>query len=234
MRDIDEIQRRAALNATRGRAAQKQSDPFDESSAELIPEVAAPSTHLAPIRHPQQDFFLAQMFDAALKDDQASMEHPMFSLSKAPDLNIRVYEHNGSSITITPSANGLATIWDKDVLLFAISTLIEAQNRSVPISRNVRFRARDLLVYCNRGIDGAKYDGLVKALERLVGTRIKTDITTGNKRYRRGFGLIESWSIVERTSSNRMACIELTPLLNPEWVTWVWATELGGLTSDAG
>jgi plasmid replication initiation protein len=55
------------------------------------------------------------------------MEHPLFSLSKSPDLNIRVYEHNGSSITITPSANGLATIWDKDVLLFAISSLVEAQ-----------------------------------------------------------------------------------------------------------
>ena len=36
-----------------------------------------------------------------------------------------VYEHNWNGITITPSANGLATIWDKDVLLFTICTLIK-------------------------------------------------------------------------------------------------------------
>ena len=92
----------------------------------------------------------------------------MFSLSRAPDLNIRVYEHNGNSVTITPSANGLATIWDKDILLFTISTLIEAQNRGVATSRKIRL-ARDLLVYCNRGVSGAEYDGLVKASERLAG-----------------------------------------------------------------
>jgi plasmid replication initiation protein len=85
-------------------------------------------------------------------------------------------------------------------------------------------------VYCNRGVDGAKSDGLVKALERLVGTRIKTDITTGKKRDRRGLGLIESWSIVERTSSNRMACIELTL---SEWLyNAVVATEVLTLSRD--
>ena len=99
--DIEDIKRRAAANAARS---------HDEAAADT-PNADA----LAPIRHPQQDFFLAQIFDAPLKDDHATMEHPMFSLSKTPDLNIRVYEHNGNSITITPSAAGLATIWDKDI-----------------------------------------------------------------------------------------------------------------------
>ena len=219
--DIAEIQRRAAENAARSRSDRPAPDESADSPR---------ATSLAPIRHPQQDFFLAQTFDAALKDDQASMEHPMFSLSKSRDLEIRVYEHNGNSITITPSANGLATIWDKDVLLFTISTLIEAQNRGEPTSRTVRLRARDLLVYCNRGVSGTEYDGLVKALERLAGTRIKTDITTGKKRHRQGFGLIESWSIVERTPSNRMACIELTL---SEWLyNAVISTEVLTLSRD--
>jgi hypothetical protein len=133
MRAIDEIQRRAAAHAQRQCAEQKQRDGRVDAEETLSAEDGTDrASQLAPIRHPQQNLFLAQMFDAALKDDQASMEHPMFSLSKTPDLNIRVYEHNGNSITITPSANGLATIWDKDVLLFAISTLIEAQNRGIP------------------------------------------------------------------------------------------------------
>ncbi len=116
---------------------------------------------------------------------------PMFSLSKTPDLKIRVYEHNGNSVTITPSAAGLATIWDKDILLFTISCLVEAQNRGLPITRTVWLRARDLLVYCNRGTSGAEYDALAKAFERLSGTRIRTDITTGKKRTRHGFGLVD-------------------------------------------
>jgi len=220
--EIEAMQRRAAENAERARAER-------ETTASQI-DVLRSDASLAPIRHPQQDFFLAQIFDAALKDDQASMEHPMFSLSKTPDLRIREYEHNGNRITITPSANGLATIWDKDILLFTISTLVEAQNRKMPIGRTVRLNARDLLMYCNRGVSGSEYDALVKALERLAGTRIKTDITTGKKRTRQGFGLLESWTIVERTTSNRMAAIELTL---SEWLyNAVTATEVLTLSRD--
>jgi hypothetical protein len=84
--NIEEIKRRAYAygNATTDAASNGVSaEPKDSA--------------LAPIRHRQQDFFLAQIFDAPLKDDQATMEHPMFSLSKTPDLKIRVYEHNGTS-----------------------------------------------------------------------------------------------------------------------------------------
>ena len=217
--NIEEIKRRAYAY---GNAA------TDSDSDDTTAEPKGGS--LAPIRHRQQDFFLAQIFDAPLKDDQATMEHPMFSLSKTPDLKIRVYEHNGNTVTITPSAAGLATIWDKDILLFTISCLVEAQNRGLPIGRSVRLRARDLLVYCNRGTSGAEYDALVKAFERLAGTRIKTDITTGKKRARQGFGLVESWSIVERTTSNRMASIELTL---SEWLyNAIVATEVLTLSRD--
>jgi hypothetical protein len=54
-------------------------------------------------RHPNLDFFIADLTTWNLKDDQASMEHPMFSLAKSPDTTIRHYEHNGNTITITPS-----------------------------------------------------------------------------------------------------------------------------------
>ncbi len=53
-------------------------------------------------------------------------------------------EHKGNTITIKSSAAGLATIWDKDILLFTISCLVEAQNRGLAIGRSVRLRARDL------------------------------------------------------------------------------------------
>ena len=46
-------------------------------------------------RHPNLDFFIADLTTWSLKDDQASMEHPMFSLAKNPDTAIRHYEQNG-------------------------------------------------------------------------------------------------------------------------------------------
>jgi hypothetical protein len=46
------------------------------------------------------------------------MEHPMFSLSKKPDHQVRHYEHNGVHVTIKPGADGMATIWNKDILIF--------------------------------------------------------------------------------------------------------------------
>src|SRR6516225_10760514 len=93
---------------------------------------------LAPDRHPNRDFFVADILDWALKDDRASMEHPMFSLAKKPDTRIKRYEHNGVSVTITPSVLGIATIWDKDILIYTVSQLVEALNRGQPISRTVR------------------------------------------------------------------------------------------------
>ena len=40
------------------------------------------ATHMVPVRHPQQTFFSTELFtDTAFKDDVASMEHPIFTLS---------------------------------------------------------------------------------------------------------------------------------------------------------
>jgi plasmid replication initiation protein len=162
----------------------------------------------------QLDFFPIKLVDAPLKNDLASMEHPFFSLSKTPDLNIRHYEHNNNSITITPSGKGMATIWDKDVLLYAASALSDELNRGGKVSRTIRLRAHDLLRYTGRGLGKDAYDRLQEAFERLAGTRIKTDITTGGTRKRSGFGLLESWKIVERAGSGKMDAIEMVV---PEW-----------------
>lgn len=42
---------------------------------------------LVRARHPNRDFFIADLFDYSLKDDGASMEAPIFTLSTKPDLS---------------------------------------------------------------------------------------------------------------------------------------------------
>ena len=168
-------------------------------------------SRLLPDRHPVRDFFIADVLDWALKDDRHSMEHPMFALSKIPDIKERRYEHNGNSITITPSIKGLATIWDKDILIYAVSQLIAAMNAGrQDLSPIIRLTAYDLLVSTNRHTGGGDYDQLQKAFERLAGTRITTDIRTNGVRQREGFGLIDAWKIIEKHPVNgRMVAIEL-------------------------
>lgn len=70
-----------------------------------------------PDRHPEPDFFVCDVFNAAPKGDMASMEHPIFSLSTKPDRHPRRYEHGDLFVEIKPSSDGLATVHDRDILL---------------------------------------------------------------------------------------------------------------------
>lgn len=165
---------------------------------------------LAPDRHPQRDFFLCDIFDAIPKDDIASMEHPLFSLATRPDRRVLDYEHNGAQITVTPSVKGLATIHDKDILIFCISQLMAAINAGRAVSRTLQLKAHDLLVATNRETSGDAYRRLREAFERLAGTRITTNIVTGDRETTTGFGLIESWEIVRKTRGGRMVSVSVT------------------------
>jgi plasmid replication initiation protein len=168
------------------------------------------SAALLPDRHPQSDFFVADFFGANPKDDLATMEHPIFSLSTRPDRRILDYAHNGVEITVTPSVKGLATIHDKDILIFCISQLMAAINAGKATSRVIQLKAHDLLIATNRETSGDAYRRLREAFERLAGTRITTNIVTGEQEVTSGFGLIESWEIVRKTRGGRMVSVSVT------------------------
>lgn len=166
-------------------------------------------------RHPNRDFFLADLFDYALKDDGASMEAPIFTLSTKPDLSVWrwVSKDESRSVNVTPSVLGRATQHDKDVLIYVVSQLTEALNRGREDAKNrvVRFTVYDFLVTTNRGVGGDDYKRLQEGFERLAGTRIKTDIKTGGQRVKENFGIIDKYKIVERSPDDeRMIAVEIT------------------------
>ena len=161
-------------------------------------------------RHPNLDFFIADFSTWSLKDAQHSMEHPFFSLSKRPDCDIRRYEHNGSTITITPSILGIPTIWDKDVLIYCCSQLIEGMRQGREPAQVIRLTVYDLLVSTNRSIGIRGYELLKRAFERLRGVSIVTNIKTGGVEIEHGFGLIEWWKIIRRSKTDsRMVGVEV-------------------------
>tara|TARA_R110002110_G_scaffold155508_1_gene349930 strand:- start:2456 stop:3463 length:1008 start_codon:yes stop_codon:yes gene_type:complete len=151
---------------------------------------------LLPDRHPQKDFFILDIADVVLKDDMASMEHPLFSLATKPDHRHLEYRGGGNRLKIIPSGVGLPTIFDKDILIFCISQLMHKKNRGEPIGNRVRFSGRELLMATNRPTNNLGYQRLEQAFHRLRGTNFQTDITTGNKRETRIFGLIDEGGFV--------------------------------------
>lgn len=170
---------------------------------------------LVKVRHPNRDFFLADLFDYAMKDDGASMEAPIFTLSTKPDLSIWEWRSKDGSkyVKVAPSVLGRATQHDKDILIYVVSQLIEGLNRGREDARNrtVRFTVYDFLVTTNRDTSGTGYQRLHEAFERLRGTTITTDIRTGGTRVREGFGIIDRWKIIEKSlTDERMIAVEVT------------------------
>lgn len=165
---------------------------------------------LLPDRHPTPDLFVCDIFDAAPKGDMASMEHPIFSLSTKPDRRIRRYEHGEKFVEVVPSVLGLATVHDRDILIYCISQVIAGLNAGRHASRELRIKAHELLQATNRVTDGRGYEGLKAALQRLSGTRINTNVVTGGQEVFDEFGLVDKFRIVRETRDGRMQDLSIT------------------------
>jgi plasmid replication initiation protein len=162
----------------------------------MVPDTTNTVEQLLPERHPEHDLFICDVSDAVLKDLMAQMEHPFYSLSKKPEMTVRRYEDGrGNWIEVTPSFKGLATIYDKDILIYCISQIMHKIKRGEEVGRRVRINTYDLLVFTNRGTSGRDYLAFQEALERIRGTTIKTNIRTGTEEQMDMFGLIEAASV---------------------------------------
>ena len=159
---------------------------------------------LLPNRHPQTDIFICDMPDATAKDDIASMEHPIFTLSLKPDLQVRRYENGDNWFEVSPSVKGSATINDKDILIFAVSQIMAAKQAGKPYSKHISFTAYDFLVFSNRMTNGQGYEGLKSALERLRGTTLTTNIRRGEEEQWDAFGLIDKARIRRKRRDGRV------------------------------
>lgn len=184
-------------------------------ASESAADEATGKRGLLPVLHPNRDFFLCDLFDYALKDDGVSMEAPIFTLATKPDTKVWHWESKDKSraITVTPSVLGRATQHDKDLLIYVVSQITEALNRGRQdaVNRTVRFRVYDYLVATNKRIGGKEYQRLQEALERLRGTSIKTNIKTGGERVKEGFGIVDSWKIIEKSpDDDRMIGVEVS------------------------
>lgn len=158
-----------------------------------------------PDRHPNKEYFILDVAEVSPKDDLASMEHPIFSLSVKPDMRELEYEHNDARLRIVPSGKGLATIMDKDILLYCISKLVHDMNRGELAGPTVEMTAHEVMVGTNWRTAKASYQRFEDALVRLRGTTIVTDIRTGEHVQTKGFGLIDAFEIDRRNEDGKLS-----------------------------
>ena len=186
---------------------------------------------LLPDRHPQQDFFVLDIADVVPKDDTASMEHPLFSLATKPDMRHLEYRSEKNVLKIRPSALGLPTIFDKDILIFCISHLMNKRNRGEAIGKRLRFSARELCIATNRQIGGEHYKRLENAFSRLQGTQFVTNIRTGDKIETRIFSLFDTAGFV-RTADERFRVDYCEVVLSDWLMRAIEASEVVTISND--
>lgn len=166
-----------------------------------------------PSKTPQQpDLFIADVVDFSFKDDLATMEAPVFSLATREDRKLWTWTSadGKKTVNVAPGFFGRATQHDKDVLIYCTSQLVASLNTGKKPPRVVRFTAHDFLVTTNRPTRGGDYERLRDTLNRLAGTQITTNIVTGKSKAAKGFGIIDSWEVVEKSpTDSRMVAVEV-------------------------
>jgi plasmid replication initiation protein len=162
--------------------------------------------------HKQLSLFVVDAFDVAIKDDMASMEHPFYSLSKNPTREVKVYEHNGVRIEFNPSPKGFPTIYDKDLIIYAISHLISKLEEHEEIPHDIEFNPYDFLKFTNRGTGGKSYDSLVDSIDRLQGSYFRTNFRMNGEIKDSWRGIVDEADIEtdERTKKPKKLRIKLS------------------------
>lgn len=178
----------------------------------------------APKQDAQPDFFVPSVYDIPVKDGVDLMDIAVFRLSKKQTRkgDIIRYELPGTIVEVAGGAHGMATIYDYDIVLMAISQLanevkLYRANRAGKPGRVFCPHSSEIFKFCRTGSGGAAYDRLSGALDRLQGTFIKIESVGDNKKARRTgyFPLISGANVVSRTNSGRIGSLEI---IIPEWV----------------
>lgn len=188
---------------------------------------AASSMRKPPEGDAQADFFVPMLYDVATKDSRDIMDVAVFRLSKdkkRPNETIRYERPNGYVEVISGDA-GMASVWDYDIVLMAISHLTDAMNlyrqgRGEKPSRIFRPHVVEILKFCRRGEGTRQRDEIEGALKRLSTTFVEVVTTTKAKgkralRTAEGVGLISSYQTVSYADNGRLTSVSIEV---PQWL----------------
>lgn len=226
-------QKHIADQARPGETMQQASSRYlretDEPDIDKLDTRTVPSTmRKAPHNDVQQDFFVPTLSDVSTKDSRSLMDVAVFRLSKRDKRAGDTIHHELSDgyVEVKSGSDGMASIWDYDIVLMAISHLAEAARayragKADKPSRIFRPHLSDILKFCRRSDGGRQYEEIEAALDRLKNTTIKfvrTRPGRGGKIVREADaeGLISNYRTISYADSGRLMSVEI------ELPTWVY------------
>lgn len=161
------------------------------------------------------DPFVVSRGGISPRDQRDLMERPFFSLAKTKRTAPILYEAGDVRVEVFGMPeHGMATIWDADVLIWAASQIVEAENLGLKTSRFLRFTPYQLLTGIGRETGARDYRLLRAALARLQSTVVATTIRNDRNWRRHQFSWITEWEICG-SRKGRAAGVEI---VIPEWL----------------
>lgn len=131
---------------------------------------------------PQRDLFqLDSPLTGEIRGERSLMAFPFFALAKSAWMKPLSYHHGPVSIEVRPSSNGVATIYDKEIVLYIASLMAAKLEAGDNVEQDFVFTAHDLFSVTGSNHSARSYQRLSEALERLQGTQIKTNIEAGGE-----------------------------------------------------
>jgi plasmid replication initiation protein len=138
------------------------------------------------------------------KNERTLMAYNFFALTKERQTKLPRYDDGKYSIEVKGTEDGVATIWDKELLIYLESLLQDRLNRGETPSPIFQFTANDLFRITGTEPAGTAYDGLEDTLKRLKGTTITTNLLDDDEEGGEtgGFGWIDDYRIKWRKNRN--------------------------------
>jgi plasmid replication initiation protein len=130
-----------------------------------------------------------------VKNDRTMMVWNFFAITKERVTELPVYDDGQVRIEVRGTSRGVATIWDKEILIYIASLMMDKMNRGEIPSRRLTFTANDFFRVVGIKPSGTAYQRILEGMERLQGTQIRTNIETGGKGEDRAFSWISDFAI---------------------------------------
>jgi plasmid replication initiation protein len=194
----------------RRRASRKRS--VDPAAPDALPIVVSPT-----LEQPTLPGLDSPLLGQA-KNDRSVMVFSFFSLTRDRLTELPVYDDGKVRIEVTGTKHGVATIWDKEVLIYIVSLMVEKLNRNEAVEQSYTFTVNDFCRVAHINAAGTAYERIEGALVRLQGTQVRTNLETGGKGTDQAFSWIENYEIQYRRTRDgkRMQSIRIRVC------DWLW------------
>ena len=161
------------------------------------------------------------------------MDVAVFRLSKKDNRAGEMirYDLSDGYIEVKSGPDGMASVWDYDIVLMAISHLTEAMNRyrtgqGEKPGRMFRPHVSDILKFCRKGDGGRQGAEIEASLDRLRSTTIKIVRYGTSKSGRRmrevaAEGLINNYTAISYTDNDKLAVVEIE-LPKLRYINMLW------------